>query len=138
MHRKIDLTEDKKLRIAELYQEGKLSVGSIAEIMGVSLRTVHNYKNYNQSEENRPTDQVFNESEKPNQNIQNQIEDNLQETDSELHQNIELKCPECGAPESEWATIDHALDVGYGLPEGHTVDEFTHMCSKCNTLIKFR
>lgn len=40
------LTENKKLEIAELYNKGELSVGAIAENLGVSLRTIHNYKDH--------------------------------------------------------------------------------------------
>lgn len=40
------LSENKKLQIAEHYNKGELSVGAIAENLGVSLRTVHNYKDH--------------------------------------------------------------------------------------------
>ena len=43
------ISEEKRLQIAELYRDGDLSVGSIAEKLGVSLRTVHNYKNYRET-----------------------------------------------------------------------------------------
>lgn len=40
------LSDEKKMEIAELYTEGYLSVGAIADQLGVSARTVHNYKGY--------------------------------------------------------------------------------------------
>ena len=46
MSKKGALSEETKLQIAELYQENDLSVGAIAERLGVSPRSVHNYKNY--------------------------------------------------------------------------------------------
>jgi predicted transcriptional regulator len=125
-----------KRKISERYRNSGMSNFEIAKELGISPRSVRRYKNYNDPGQSGITNQILNEPEKPILDIQNQIDDNLQENDSEISQNIELKCPECGAPSSEWVTIDHALDVGYGLPEGHTEDEFTHMCSKCNTLIK--
>jgi len=40
------LPEDKKLQIAKLYDKGELSIGAIADNLGVSLRSVHNYKDH--------------------------------------------------------------------------------------------
>lgn len=40
------LDEKKKLEIAELYQFTGIPMEKIAEKVGVSLRTVYNYKNY--------------------------------------------------------------------------------------------
>jgi len=130
------INDEIKRKISELCRDSGMSNFEIAKELGISPRSVRRYKNYNGPSQSKHTNPVVNEPERPVQGIQNQIEDITQETSPEISQNIELKCPECGTPESEWATIDHALDVGYGIPEGHTEDEFTHMCSKCNTLIK--
>lgn len=40
------LSSDKKSEISKLFHESNLSVGRIADRLGISPRTVHNYKNY--------------------------------------------------------------------------------------------
>lgn len=40
-----EIANDTKYRIADLYQNTKMSVGSIASALEVSRRTVQNYKN---------------------------------------------------------------------------------------------
>ncbi len=50
MSRRRAISEELKLRIAELYHNSDISVGLIADALGVSVRTVHNYKNYSPSE----------------------------------------------------------------------------------------
>lgn len=85
------LSEDKKLQIAELYDNGELSIGAIAENLGVSVRTVHNYKNYR---ETTRSDTI--QGEENNESLTEEEETDLQiyemihsrYTDSEIAQEV--------------------------------------------------
>ena len=159
MPRRVDLTENKKLRIADLYHNSNRSVGYIAEREGVSLRTVHNYKNYGNfqssndvPEENIPqSSQTFEEPEESYQDNDIQEEettgedDVYEESDDENDEYPEKKsieyvevtaCPDCGAPKSEWATIEQAIEAGYNIDEGQQ-RFYSYVClnPKCHQLI---
>jgi response regulator of citrate/malate metabolism len=41
-----EINEETKRRIADLYQNTKMSAGAIAAALGISRDTVHKYKNY--------------------------------------------------------------------------------------------
>ncbi len=40
------LTEEEKKRIADLYNNTRMSIGAIAEFLNYSTRTIQRYKNY--------------------------------------------------------------------------------------------
>ena len=119
MPRRIDLTEDKKLRIADLYHNSNLSVGSIAEREDVSLRTVHNYKDYD----------YF-------QQPDNVSEENMQHPDQTIEEYPEKKCPDCGTTKSEWVLLEQAEEYGIAVPTEEELEKYDYICPNCSELIK--
>lgn len=100
------LSENKKLEITELYNKGELSVGAIAEHLDVSLRSVHNYKNYGYEDAVSPVSSMSME-EKPSQSKKGQWECKSCGYITDRKVNI---CPQC------WKGPFHSFFTKIGSP----------------------
>lgn len=128
------LSEEMKTKISDLYNNSDMSIGSIADILDVSVDSVKRHKNYGYQEES-----VQPESYDHDTDSEDEIEDDEQETETiEDYEPSEEKswpleevkeCPECGKPKSECWTIDQALEQG--MPVNEVAKQFyDYICPK--------
>jgi rubredoxin len=145
------LNEEMKRKIAEMYNTSNMSMGSVAETLKVSKRSVQRYKDYDIiAKPISQTGQTLEEPEKPNQGNQNQIADTTAEPDNidyetETTPNEGIipmvtkvrkleSCPECGTPKSDWVRLDE-LDEDDPQPTREELLKYDCICPKCHELI---
>ena len=142
------LSEDTKAKISELYQNNSLSVGGIADKLGVSVSSVRRYRHYLNQD---PSESMFVEnttlsSQDPVPQTSQTIEEpeEAYQSDRQEEETIEdyepseekswpreevKECPECGKSKSECWTIDQALEQG--IPINEVAKQFyDYICPK--------
>ena len=136
------ITEELKKQISEFYSNSDMTNFEIAKALDVSPRSVRRYKNYDGLSDQTiedPTSQTFEEPEEAYQSDR-QEEETTEEpsgSDDEMIEYVEVTaCPDCGAPKSEWTTIEQAIEAGYNIDEG-LQRFYSYVCSnpKCHRLI---
>ncbi len=154
MARRQYIPEQKKLQIADLYENSNLSIGAIADKLRVSVRTVHNYKNYNGQDKVSSSDlqpESYDQYEDDRQEIEEddrdidseeEVEDDEQGTETikdyepseeeSIEDTEEPTCQNCGTPKSKWWTIDQAVHYGWRTKEKE-LWAWDYVCPKCES-----
>lgn len=127
------LSEDKKLQIAELYDKGELSVGAIAEHLGVSLRTVHNYKDH---KEELPSESIVTKKERSYNFEKHRWEpEETESTEEPKVDSVETdEIKNYGTAKDARENYDKKITYVGGRkfkPEEPEEEEFEHECAEC-------
>jgi len=138
MSRRQYISNQKKQQIANLYNDSGLSIGAIADKLGVSVRTVHNYKNYKDQDNSNIEKSERNDSDMDQISNLNS-ESNEIEPESEAISKIkEHCCPDCGKPVSELLTVKQAINQDLTNVKNSQLWLWEYFCQDCDILITFK
>jgi len=131
------LDEKKKLEIAKLYQYIGIPVEEIAEKVGVSLRTVYNYKNYGYESDEDPTSsqtpEVKTEISQPKKGISYNFEKHCWECQSCGYTSSDkfLLCPKCNDVQTGNDNVDFTKDFWVCKECDHISNTEFDICPEC-------